>query len=262
MKKFFVAIAALVALITTQAFAADMALKAPPPATPAWSWTGYYGGFNGGYGWNRSTGDTTCIAPGGVVGGGGCFLPNSGIVRPQGGLFGGQVGYNWQSNAIVWGLETDIQWSSIKKTSGVTDFCCTPAPVAAGTDTASANLQWFGTVRARAGILATQNTLLYITGGLIYGHESLTSVTAFPLVTYTGAGGSTRAGGIAGAGIEYAFSPSLSGKIEGLWYDMGSANTAFTSPVTTYTDIYHYRFEGGIVRGGLNWKFNGLFAAK
>jgi outer membrane immunogenic protein len=257
MKNICIGIAALATLIAAPAFAADMPLKAPPaPVAPALSWTGFYIGLNGGYGWNRSTGDTTCITPGGVVNGLGCPLPNTGIVRPQGGLFGGQIGYNWQSSAIVWGLETDIQWANIKASGAKTDFCCGPPFPAAGVDAASADLQWFGTFRGRVGVLATPSALLYVTGGLIYGHESVAGLVSFPLVQYPSAASSTRAGGTAGAGFEYAFTPNFSGKVEGLWYDMGSLNTAFTSPVTGFTEQFHFRFTGAIVRGGLNWKFN------
>jgi outer membrane immunogenic protein len=178
------------------------------------------------------------------------------MVRPQGGLFGGQIGYNWQSNSIVYGLESDLQWSGIKNTGTTANICCIPSFTSAvGPITTSANLQWFGTVRARAGILATPNALLYVTGGLIYGRESTTSVLTYPLVSYPTAGSVTRGGGTAGAGIEYAFTPNVTGKIEGLWYDMGSADNAVTPITTLFTYSTHYRFQGGIVRGGLNWKF-------
>jgi outer membrane immunogenic protein len=41
MKKILIATAALATLIGTPALAADIALKAPPPApVPVWSWTG------------------------------------------------------------------------------------------------------------------------------------------------------------------------------------------------------------------------------
>jgi outer membrane immunogenic protein len=259
MKKLVIAGVALAALIGTPALAADMAApvyKAPPPVAPVWSWTGFYVGLNGGYGWNQSTGNTTCIAPGGVVGGFGCNLPNSGITKAQGGLFGAQAGYNWQTSSFVWGLETDIQWSGIKGSGAKTDFCCTAPFPAAGVDTASTNLQWFGTVRGRVGVLASPSALLYVTGGLIYGHESVANAVTFPSVTYATTAATTRAGGTVGGGLEYAFTPNFSGKIEGLWYDLGSLNDSFTSPITGYTEQFHYRFRGEIVRGGLNWKFS------
>ena len=56
MRKLLVATAVLAALVGTPAFAADMAApvyKAPPPAAPMFSWTGFYIGLNGGYGWGH-----------------------------------------------------------------------------------------------------------------------------------------------------------------------------------------------------------------
>ena len=40
--------------IAGSALAADMAIKAPPPPAPVWSWTGFYIGANGGWGWANS----------------------------------------------------------------------------------------------------------------------------------------------------------------------------------------------------------------
>ena len=44
----------------------------------------------------------------------------SGTADVKGPLAGGQIGYNWQSGAWVWGLETDIQWTGQK---GGATFC-------------------------------------------------------------------------------------------------------------------------------------------
>ena len=38
----------------------------------------------------------------------------SGTADVQGGVVGGQIGYNWQSGAWVFGLETDLQWTGQK----------------------------------------------------------------------------------------------------------------------------------------------------
>jgi outer membrane immunogenic protein len=116
--------AAIAAMVATPVFAADMATKAPPPATvPAASWAGFYIGANGGYGWDHDptvsytpndilSNDLTC---GGAFGGDTCIPPATfGISGALGGI---QAGYNWQSDRWLAGLETNFDWSGIKGSS-------------------------------------------------------------------------------------------------------------------------------------------------
>jgi outer membrane immunogenic protein len=233
--------------------AADMALKAPPPAD-ANSWTGYYFGINGGYGWSQSTpNDTYCITMAGMLNGGTCDLPNNGFVRPGGSLFGGQAGYNLQSGSIVSGLEADIQWSSIKDANSIAET--TPGRF----DTGSSDLDWFGSLRGRLGILASPRSLLYATAGLIYGGEKVSfNLIEAPLVSYPSNSSVTRGGWTGGGGFEYAFTGHFSGKIEGLYYDLGSSNIISSpNPLNGRTEGAIYKFTGGIVRAGLNYNFGG-----
>jgi outer membrane immunogenic protein len=267
MRKTFVAIAALAMLTRAPALAADIVYKAPPPQpAPVWSWTGFYIGVDGGYGWNQKTGDSVCINPAGAVFGAGCTSPSGSVMRPTGGLFGGEAGYNFQSGIVVTGIETDVQWSGIKG-SGTT-LLNNPlfvGPVASYT--ASSNLDWFSTTRARIGILPYDHLLLYVTGGAIYGHGSATATgVALPghvPAIFPATGATTRAGGTVGAGLEYAFNQGLSAKVEGLYYDMGTLTAAFTCPAaaTTCTPGYSengtFAIRGVIWRAGLNWHFRG-----
>jgi outer membrane immunogenic protein len=55
--------------------------KAPPPPPPP-GWTGFYIGVNGGGGWNQNTGRSDELGFGNIL-------------KPSGGLAGGQIGYNW-----------------------------------------------------------------------------------------------------------------------------------------------------------------------
>ena len=102
MKRILLIGTSIVAL-AVPAMAADLPVKAPPPiAAPLTTWTGFYLGLNGGYSFGRSTRElnfvsatgATIIPPGGVVTTGGTDL--------EGGLFGGQIGYNWQTGNWVW----------------------------------------------------------------------------------------------------------------------------------------------------------------
>jgi outer membrane immunogenic protein len=252
--------------------AADLAArpytKAQPVAPIAYSWTGFYFGINGGYGWNSTTGDQFCTtpAPASVVGGVGCSASQSGTLKPNGGIFGAEAGYNFQTGKFVWGIETDIQWSGIKASaSALPVACCIPflAPND-GTLAMSQNLNWFGTFRGRLGITAWDRGLLYATGGLIYGQESVSQRLTFPVapIIYPASASSTRTGWTLGAGLEHAFTQNLSGKIEGLYYDMGSQTIAFVHPLLRYTASATFDYRGSLVRAGLNYRFGGPVVAR
>jgi outer membrane immunogenic protein len=267
MKKSILGLVAISALIAGPAMAADLRMPvkapyAPPPVVT--SWTGFYIGVNGGYGWNKDTGSSTCVNPTG--GSAGCDFGVGNVARPSGGLFGGQIGYNWQTGPAVFGIETDLQWADISGSGSAPDLCCQPVatPASTGTFAASSKLDWFGTVRGRLGFTIGNNALLYGTGGLIYGHETVSDSLTFPTTgfVYPASTSTTRTGATVGAGLEYLFTPAFSAKIEGLWYDMGSLNSTFTCPAGSltctpgYTIGGHFNFSGAIVRGGLNYHFN------
>jgi outer membrane immunogenic protein len=77
--------------------AADMPLKAPPPPPPPpFSWMGFYIGGNLGAAWGtRHVNDT---------------FTGLDFSRSSDGVFigGGQIGYNWQMNNFVLGIEWDF----------------------------------------------------------------------------------------------------------------------------------------------------------
>src|ERR1700688_4673489 len=94
MKSISTGIVVIASLLSTGAFAADLAprpyTKAPPIADPGYNWTGFYVGINGGYSWGKASETALIGAP---------FPANAAATVKQnvdGGLFGGQIGYNWQ----------------------------------------------------------------------------------------------------------------------------------------------------------------------
>jgi outer membrane immunogenic protein len=168
-KKTLATIAAIIAaLFVTPVLAADMAIKAPPPApATASNWTGFYAGANIGGGWGHSNVNYVPNDPASAILLAVGAEPNPASFPTAGVLGGLQAGYNWQinSNWLI-GAETDFDWSGMRG-SGSTNppnFVTFP-----WTATASERLDWFGTVRARLGYLVTENLLTYVTGGLAYG---------------------------------------------------------------------------------------------
>ena len=258
---------AVASLMVGSATAADLPVKAPPIMAPvAANWTGFYLGVDGGYGWGVNTGSSFNTNPSGVVGGTGTAAATGATETPRGGFFGATAGYNFQSGAFVWGLETDLQWSGIKGSGTAIVPCCAPGFTAASATLAtSQNLTWFGTTRGRLGWLASPNLLLYATGGAFYGHEDVAATLSFPAATFFGypsAAGTTRLGWTAGAGFEYLFANNFSAKLEGLYYDMGSISSSFTCPAAAtscnagFANTANFDLRGGLVRAGLNWHFS------
>ncbi len=82
--------------------------KAPPMAAPGYDWTGLYLGLNGGGGSSHE-----CLTIFSVAGA--AVTPNSeGCHDATGGLVGGQIGYRWQLNNWVFGIEAQGDWADLK----------------------------------------------------------------------------------------------------------------------------------------------------
>jgi outer membrane immunogenic protein len=267
MKRVLVGLIAAVVLATTHAFAADLLpYKAPPPspAAPA-TWTGFYVGLNGGYGVGRDPISQALTEPGV----GSAFSLSNQWVSPLGGLFGGQLGYNWQSGHVLFGAEGDIQWAGQKDTAGCNITCFGATTVPPGgflVGSVEQKLDWFGTVRGRVG-WATDSWLLYVTGGGAWGRvDSTTSASstgafgfgAFALFnpfTVAESSSFTKGGWVIGGGTEVRLASSWSAKFEYLYMDLGSINdvlpiTGSTAILTTSSAI-----RDNIVRAGVNYKF-------
>jgi outer membrane immunogenic protein len=229
-----------------------------PPAA-LWSWTGFYAGLNAGGGWTFDNGTPRCINPNGVNNGPGCQIVPDNTTNGSGFIGGGQIGYNWQVNpAWVVGLETDFQGSNLGGSATVGGrfalvgggFAPNPA-----TFTANDKLDWFGTVRGRAGF-AIGRSLFYTTAGLAYGEAALSTNFATPFFTFPANATVTKAGWIAGIGTEGAFVGNWSAKAELLYYDLGKTTLlgAGNPAISGFVRGKDFEMDGLIVRGGLNLK--------
>lgn len=231
----------LVTCLATSAFAADLPSRAAPVVyAPIFTWTGFYVGLNAGVGWADS-GDVIVTGP---------TAGSSGILSGGGGdgtfVGGGQIGYNWQSGSIVYGLETDIQYVD---TSGSVAW----GPYTWWAGRGGGDGAYFGTVRARLGY-AMDRTLIYITGGLAYGGLNTNPLTG---------DATSNAGWTIGGGVEYAFTNNWTFKVEGLYVDTGEGRKtrAFANPpggllpAGTYTATSDGSGGAGLLRVGVNYKF-------
>jgi outer membrane immunogenic protein len=294
MRRIFLAavIAASALIITQLALAADMPLKVrplPEPA-PAPTWTGFYGGVQIGGGWSNEAVNYSPNDPIGaqVINGTGGFPLEqpaaNGYRIQQSGLVGGfEAGYNWQLSNWLLGLETDFSFSGVDGTaSGTSNFQGNGGGIVqTQTTAAQQKLDWYGTVRGRAGWLATPNLLLFGTGGFAYGRVvdsanytingppgaitftapfvGFAAVCVVNAACFSGSSSAIRTGWTAGGGIEWQFVQRWSAKIEYQFVDLGTETvrvTAFNGGgaiPASFNAAFHDRFN--VVRVGLNYRF-------
>ena len=62
-------------------------------------------------------------------------------------------------------------------------------------------------------------------------------------------------GWVAGGGVEYAFTPNWSVKVEYLYFDLGKDRVTAFNAATPVTSTVRQDQKGSIVRAGLNYKF-------
>ena len=286
MKKLLVAFGAA-AVFGAPAIAADIAVNAPPPLpAPAYSWTGSYIGGNVGYGWQDPTltfagndPSTICLLRANCgIGGSTAAGPVSYNLN---GVTGGvQAGYNWQVDPRwVLGLETDFNWSGIR---GGGNNASNASAGTIQTIAANQSVEWFGTVRARLGWLATDSLMFYGTGGLAYAKidENVTYSSSDPGFNFTnnpfglqcGAANSTCMSGSSarmaigwtlGAGAEYAVTQNVSLTAEYLYASLGGdaldvvALSALppSAPINSSFRASYGNVAFQVARIGLNYKF-------
>jgi outer membrane immunogenic protein len=241
MRRLTLAVLAIAAAGCAQiASAADVPVKAPVYKAPVAvvispNWTGFYVGIAGGYGWGKAEQSDS-------------FPFNSGTYNTSGGLIGGTLGYNWQSGATVFGVETDLSYADIKGSTIGTDPASGNCAVPANPNCES-TIRALGTARGRLG-LAWQNLLPYVTGGLAYAN-----LHGAEGVTGTGGSGSKWVPGwTIGAGLEGILAPNWSVKAEYLYVDLGR-HEVFTDVFGGVPTPESLRETAHIVRVGVNYRF-------
>lgn len=223
------------------AFAADLpATKASPsfiaPAS-AFSWTGFYIGAQ----------------LGGVFGNNNYFVQQNGYARNgrDNGVFGGgHIGYNYQINKFVLGVQVEFNGSSAQGTAY-------PSSV----ETYKTRQAWFGSVDERLGYAIGDRALIYAIGGFAFGnsqHENIQTANIvngqYPAVTFARA----VVGFDIGAGVEYVLTDKWTARVEYRYYDFPRQYWSAT-PICSICGNNYYAHAflqyNSIVKLGLSYKF-------
>lgn len=283
MKKILLASVALAGLASA-ASAADLPRRAAPPPVftpvPVFTWTGFYAGFNAGYGFDTSSNSNAPTIVGVDARTGLVAVPTAIAFQNRnssdGFVGGGQIGYNYQFTpgaGFVVGIEADAQYVDFGRTRN--RFVST-GPIFAQrvfNPNGIAGLDFFGTVRGRLGY-AWDRTLVYATGGFAYGSGGGNN---FGLPNND----DFQTGWTVGGGVEYALptdsflnffkSNAVTIKVEGLYVNLDRGNglngafavnnagaiitTANPGVVVVSGGNLRRDTEFAVVRAGLNYKF-------
>jgi outer membrane immunogenic protein len=231
--------------LAAPAFAADLPSRAPPPVyippTPIFTWTGIYVGGQVGYAWGTQRANV--LLPDGTT------IYNS--YSAEGVIGGAHVGYNYQVNQWVLGIEGSVDGTSVSKTfiPGTVYPAALGFPATFGaTYATSSPIQ--GSIRGRLGV-AWDRVLLYATGGVAFAGVDATYTSQFGSVSQS----STRVGWTVGGGVEYAVTNNWSVRAEYRYSDFGSYSSnpagVFPTPVTI-----NRHFTQNQVQVGFSYKFD------
>jgi len=270
--------------------AADLpGAKAPTFVPRPPTWTGFYLGANVGGIFDAAAGASVSASPvfndttGAALGAPSFFgtasaasaasIANDASLSNTGVIGGGQIGYNWQfNNSFLAGLEADIQGTTLSSNASAAGAGTEPSTgsLVSTTSSLTKSLSYLGTVRGRLGFLATPTLLAFGSGGLAYGGMNFTnglfqtsSNANFPPSAVSANYSDARIGWTAGGGLEWMFAPNWSGKVEYLYYDLGTASAAnvLSAAIRAGNLLYgafyqsSTHFNGHVVRVGLNYHF-------
>jgi outer membrane immunogenic protein len=231
---FLAAAAAVIAAGVAPAVAADLSARAPaytkaPVMAPAYDWSGFYIGINGGGGTSRLNWNLDGVG-------------DEGSHNATGGTVGGQVGYRWQMASWVFGLEAQGNWA---------DFKGNNISLVTG-DTNQTRIDAFGLFTGQIGY-AWDRALFYVKGGAAVTDNEFRAF--FPGGGLDDSANTTRWGATVGVGLEYAFAPSWSLGFEYNHLFMGNNDVTFVSglgdhikeDVDLFTARVNYKFGGPVV---------------
>lgn len=244
---------------------AKPASAAASPAAPgAANWSGFYlgGQIGAGFGpkhWSDSIGSSVSLVdpgPPDFAAGTprGLNVAGYGKSTPMaGGLGGLQIGYNWQIDPAVLGIEADIALADLKGSHTIYSGI--------GGGQAAAHTKALGSLAGRLGY-AIERTLVYAKAGgafAVTDHSLNTSGIYYPTQGYdccADSVGSTRWGWMVGAGVEYALNPAWSARLEYDYLDFGRQiirfpnNAALGVPEAAIDQAFH------TVKMGVNYKID------
>lgn len=225
MKQVYLAIVAIVAAVAT---------LTPAQAQVENPWRGFYAGLNGGYAWNSANGHFNAATD------------LSGLTL-NGAIVGGQLGYNWQANQFLFGIELDAS----TRAGGEDTIVANPGTANAAS--LSADLNYLSSVRARLG-WAINNWLIFGTVG--WGFGEFTFKEEMPQQPFSGKIRFNDNGIVFGGGVEWMVAYGVSLRAEYLRYDLSAGSTISTNFPTADVNANIGFDNVDVARAALNIKLS------
>jgi opacity protein-like surface antigen len=219
-------------LVVSVGFVPQAKAQAPQVA----NWTGFYAGVHAG---NAAVTNEWKNGSGGLSG----ADPFDGAFTSGGLIRGFQFGYNYQVGRIVYGLEADASFGDIEG----------GARCAFGVYVCDAKIDALGTITPRLGY-AFGNMLLFGKAGAAWAHERVHMDPTPGYGQTDGVNGNAwRWGWTVGAGVEYAFTPSLSAKAEYNFLEFANGEFNLTDP-TGAPGSAQVTQQVHLIKVGLNYR--------
>ena len=189
----------------------------------------------------------------------------SGKMSSRGPTGGAQIGYNRQAGRIVYGGEADfaaLDFNETASANGTFPFTFLGTQYSVTNQT---KVNWVSTLRARVGVTATPQVLLYATGGAAFTRIHFSSAysdnavgAGFPGGSGSGSTDTLKAGWVIGGGAQWALDRRWSVKAEYLYADFGPVSVSIpltNSPSNTQTMSATSKVSLQFMRIGLDYRF-------
>jgi outer membrane immunogenic protein len=229
-------------------------------------WAGFYAGVNGGGAWNSTCDNWT---PNGPLANSAAFA-NRSCPNNSTGIGGVQIGYNFQSDQLVWGFGLDYEiWSAKNRNRSVTYAGPTPPPDGTYTFAGKVNPDGFLILGPRIGFAVDQWLPYLRVGGVFTSGSSNTTATftdANGTATFSGGRNFKSHGFGIGVGVDYMMADPWSFRMDYTYVSLGkgSNSNATCTPAAsvvcsefatlTLSDI-HNSLTANIVRVAINYRF-------
>ena len=168
-------------------------------------------------------------------------------------LAGGQIGYNFQTGNFVFGIEGDFAWTGVdggfsgRNNNGPASW--------------NADMNWLWKTPPRR-ICVQQRPGLHQGPGAAWADEDYTHpATGGQLQALYYSGGKTRSGWTLGGGVEYAFTPNWSFKVEYNYVDFGSKNSTLSEASSDRWVTFDVDQKMHVVKAGVNYRFGSAVSA-